>query len=129
MANIKIVDKLVGDDFIADYVVEYGSNSNGSWEKWFSGKLVQRTVVRVSRETKSKSVDYTWTFPLTFASVEQPYYNGIFQPIEQGVAYRYGEISFRYYSNFNNLYARGKSEDGIQFDDYYFRLEAIGRWK
>lgn len=113
----------------ADYVIESGSNSNGSWEKWASGKLVQRTVVRVAREAKSKSVDYTWTFPLVFASTEQPYYNGIFQPIEQGVAYRYGEISFLYHSNFNNLYARGKSEDGLQFDDYYFRLEAIGRWK
>ena len=24
-----------------DYIVDYGSNENGSWEKWASGKLVQ----------------------------------------------------------------------------------------
>lgn len=31
---------------IADYVVERGSNANGNWEKWSSGKLVQYGIVR-----------------------------------------------------------------------------------
>lgn len=28
-------------DLISDYVIETGSNTNGTWEKWNSGKLVQ----------------------------------------------------------------------------------------
>ena len=38
----KIMQLLNWMGLVADYVIETGSNKHGTWEKWYSGKLVQR---------------------------------------------------------------------------------------
>ena len=47
----KLLDLLARFGLIADYVIETGSNENGSWEKWNSGKLVQRGVFTATNGT------------------------------------------------------------------------------
>ncbi len=40
---------------INDYVIEQGSNENGDWEKWASGKLVQRGIYSATMSTPTAS--------------------------------------------------------------------------
>ena len=41
-----IVD--LDNKFSKDYVIDYGTNENGYWEKWSSGKLIQRGKISVT---------------------------------------------------------------------------------
>lgn len=59
---------------VADYVIETGSNANGSYEKWASGKLVQWQRISVPSQTSLAwgSLHYlkipNWAYPLPFIS-------------------------------------------------------------
>lgn len=64
-----------------DYIVDYGSNENGSWEKWYSGKLVCfQNVKMASGITKPwgnvfyKPSKGPWIFPVEF--IEPPIVTG-----------------------------------------------------
>lgn len=49
--KINIADSLVGDDFLLEYPIESGSNSNGTWIKFNTGKLVCRGVITATNGT------------------------------------------------------------------------------
>ena len=129
MASINIKDGLVGDLFLKDYVVDFGENENGSWEKWHSGKLVQTKVVVVARTATSTFLDYTWTLPIPIHDDTKVIYTGTFECIQQGVDYRYGKLLKRFSGSATQQTFRGKDEDSNLFNDYKFRLKAEGRWK
>lgn len=56
-----------------DYVVEYDSNKNGSWEKWASGKLVQMgnlgTLLPTGGIAGNSKYTYDLTYPIPFISL------------------------------------------------------------
>ena len=52
-------------DLFGDYVIETGSNSNGSWEKWASGKLEQWG--RVSSSPRKNTL---FNYPITFSTLD-----------------------------------------------------------
>lgn len=53
------------DGLIADYVIEYGTNSRGDWEKYKSGKMIQSGSIRVdmTANTVTSTIVY---LPQTF---------------------------------------------------------------
>lgn len=64
---------LAGGQPLADYVVDYGQNSNGYWEKWKSGKLIQwgYKVLPAKQTTPYGSLHYVRhdnliVFPIAF---------------------------------------------------------------
>ena len=75
-ANTLLLESL--DSLGIDYVIERGSNSNGSWEKWASGKLVQRGVFTATNGTteaqggifRSASVQ-TQSYAMNFVSAPE----------------------------------------------------------
>ena len=66
-----------------DYIVDYGSNENGSWEKWASGKLVQyvKTKSMITSNTTSGN-NYIYNnnevvvFPINFIEIPKIINNG-----------------------------------------------------
>lgn len=66
--DVTAYDKLQTDEInkIADYVVESGSNPNGRYEKWASGKMVQRGSF-----TLAAANPLNVTFPISFLTSQQ----------------------------------------------------------
>ena len=69
-----------------DYPVDYGENENGSWEKWFSGKLVQKgnlgTLSPTGVIAGNSKYTHTLTYPIPFISLD--YASTEFNPVNSG---------------------------------------------
>lgn len=65
----KLQDYMMQLGLINDYVVDYGSNENGSWEKWNSGKLIQRGRGSIAFTTAPATVQKIQVFPVPFSSI------------------------------------------------------------
>lgn len=114
-------------DLRADYVVDYGSNANGNWEKWDSGKLVQwgKTKEMITSISTSGN-NYLFnnyeelTFPIPFIDVPEQILNGAVRTIS---------VVWSLTRNVTNtkieilLMGAMNSSSGV---GYY---KAIGRWK
>ena len=70
-----IVD--LDNKFSKDCIINYGSNENGSWEKWNSGKLIQRgqisLTINIAQSWSSLYVGTNNTnhrFPIPFVTID-----------------------------------------------------------
>lgn len=119
--------------FSKDYIVDYGSNANGNWEKWSSGKLVQWgevtftfDIARTWGSLYYGSTQTIFNFPMTFKSIEVFDHNltsgsGISFIPAQYVVTNYNESNFFGFSGVRPNVGNG----AIGVVNYI----AIGRWK
>lgn len=128
----KIMQLLNWMGLVKDYVIETGSNSNGRWEKWHSGKLVQegiqeRPITYGSAFASGTMSYYTIdkvTYPIPF--IEPPNYKKEY--IGAGQVY----VDAGYQTNGTSSHGPtnrclGTSNNFIGNVPIYF--EAVGRWK
>ena len=77
--NSKIMQLLNWMGLVKDYVIESDSNADGSWEKWNSGKLVQKVnatisvPVNVSELQGYRSGEITINYPISSLTVPKTY--------------------------------------------------------
>lgn len=120
-------------DSFKDKIVEIGSNSNGDWEKWYSGKLVQRGVINLEFDITSSWGGWYYggsqsfhSFPIGFT--DEPHFYYTITSI--------GSVSFvpaSYYITYANKYNFSgfsvvrptSATDAIA----KITWEATGRWK
>lgn len=109
-----------------DYIIDFGENSNGKWEKYKSGKLVMWGITIASENNK----DYTQATPLSFVGDRSP---DVYDMTLQLTVNRSG--------GFNNVSVQGK---GFTLDNkaFIYRVEResavsstpvhwrfVGKWK
>ena len=110
---------------IGDYVVETGSNSNGRYVKYNSGRMVcdQRKTIGTASWTAENDFQYasvSWTFPAAFTDLPQVYTavqsNGHVWTAPAGPSYTFADIwMITFY---------GTAPRGMVLNGY-----AVGRWK
>lgn len=116
----------------AGYIVESGSNDNGSWVKYSDGTLIQYGNVTKSINIKNKSNSSGWyyddgyiiNFPINFSDTNY------FVDINAATG---GLIVLNIYSitNYQNSICEFNLSSNIEYNNsnYKFRWFAIGRWK
>ena len=110
---------------IGDYVVETGSNGNGRYVKYNSGRMVcdQRKTIGTASWTAENDFQYapvSWTFPAAFTDLPQVYTavqsSGLVWTAPAGPSYTFADI---WMITFYGTAPRGMVLNGL----------AIGRWK
>ena len=116
----------------AGYIVESGSNDNGSWIKYSDGTLIQYGNVTKSINIKNKSGSSGWyyddgyaiKFPINFSDTNY------FVDVNAALG---GLITLNVYSitNYQNSICEFNLSSNIEYNNsnYKFRWFAIGRWK
>ena len=116
----------------AGYIVESGSNDNGSWIKYSDGTLIQYGNVTKSINIKTKSGSSMWyyddgyaiNFPINFSDTNY------FADVNAATS---GLITLNIYSitNYKNSICKFNLSSNMEYNNpsYKFRWFAIGRWK
>ena len=116
---LTILSKL---DLISDWVIESGSNADGTWEKWNSGKLVQK--FNASYLTNSNG-DVSITYPIPFVgSIPVP----LVTLYNIGASRIYGVVMTPLLANFSH---RISFQSGVPLANLNVGVKYVveGRWK